>query len=80
VGPRIDRDFHLPYRDAGEFDRWARRDAVALLRDHLLAAGADAARIQALEHDAESQLRASIERARRAPLPAPSSLEEHLYS
>jgi pyruvate dehydrogenase E1 component alpha subunit len=80
VGPRIDRDFHLPYRDAAEFERWSRRDCVALMRERLLTAGSDPSQIEAMERENEGRLCASMERARIAMLPDAAQLLDHVLA
>jgi TPP-dependent pyruvate/acetoin dehydrogenase alpha subunit len=80
VGPRIDRDFELPHRDAAEFERWWRRDPLLRLRERLLTAGAAAEELQACEHDCDEKLLASLERARAAALPAAERLLEHVFA
>jgi pyruvate dehydrogenase E1 component alpha subunit len=65
VGP--DSDDGLKYRPAAELDQWKKRDPVVLMRERLAKAGA--ADLAKLEADAESQVRAAIERAKSAAFP-----------
>lgn len=76
VGTREDRDFHLGYRRAEEFEHWWSRDPVSTARERLLKAGVREGELRDLEARIEERLSRAVELARRAPVPAPEALWE----
>lgn len=60
------------YRDAGEVERARTRDPISIGRRALLAAGVDAARLDALQAQAMAEVAAAVESAKAAPRPSVS--------
>ncbi|MGW3951894.1 alpha-ketoacid dehydrogenase subunit alpha/beta [Streptomyces sp. NPDC004752] len=69
------------YRTADDRATHAKRDPIARLRDQLLADGAvDAARLESVEADVETDLRRREQLALAGPLPDPASARDHVYA
>jgi TPP-dependent pyruvate/acetoin dehydrogenase alpha subunit/choline kinase len=69
VGPRIERDFHLGFRDAAEHADWLARDPLPTQRARLVDLGVDEAELLEVERAIDTRLSACVELARAAPLP-----------
>jgi TPP-dependent pyruvate/acetoin dehydrogenase alpha subunit len=68
------------YRDNGEREEVRRRDAVAALREQLLAAGqATEEGLDALRAEIEAAVSQAVEFARASPFPDPAEIERYVY-
>lgn len=74
VGPRVEEDFHLGFRDPVEHRQWLERDPLRVMRARLLASGHPDAQIVQLEKETDERIRASVASARRAAFPDPAEL------
>jgi TPP-dependent pyruvate/acetoin dehydrogenase alpha subunit len=69
------------YRSREEIAAWRRRDPLVILADRLLSEGAvDQETLDEIRAKALAEVRASYERGKAAPEPAPSALYEHVYA
>lgn len=70
-----------PYRPAEEVEEYkTRRDPIALFRQVMLAAGHDAAELEAIEREVDEAVAEAIRFAEDSPLPDPSTLYDYMYS
>lgn len=78
VGPNTDVDKGL--RDREEYDAWVESCAIGRLREYLLDAGhLDRAGAESIDAEVRAAVAAAVERARRAPSPAPEELTRYIY-
>ena len=68
------------YRSKAEFNRWFKRDPLALQRAKLLKLGVKEPVIQAMEKTIDTEVEASVTKAKQAPFPLAVELNQHVYS
>jgi TPP-dependent pyruvate/acetoin dehydrogenase alpha subunit/molybdopterin-guanine dinucleotide biosynthesis protein A len=80
VGPRIEREFHLGYRDAGEHADWLAREPITTERARLIEGGVAEAQLLAVESAIDVRIAACVASARAAPLPGPELLWQDVFA
>jgi TPP-dependent pyruvate/acetoin dehydrogenase alpha subunit len=80
VGPRVEEDFHLGFRDPADHRHWLERDPLRVLRARLLAAGQSEAELVHLEKEIAERVGLAVASARRAALPDASELLSHVLA
>jgi TPP-dependent pyruvate/acetoin dehydrogenase alpha subunit len=68
------------YRSKAEFDRWFRRDPLALQRAKLLKLGVTEQAVQAMEKTIDAEVESSVTKAKQAPFPLAAELNQHVFS
>ena len=68
------------YRPAEEVEEWLRRDPIPMYRERLLAAGADEAKLDEIDHNVFEAVDRATQEAREAPFPDPETLETELWA
>lgn len=69
------------YRHSDEVKKWQEEDPIGIYAKYLLEKNiASTAELEALEEQAETEVRAAIEFAESSPEPAPEALYEHIYA
>ncbi len=67
------------YRDDGDREAARSRDALAALRERLLAAGAGEAELDALVAEVDAEVSEAVAFAKASPFPDPAELERYVY-
>ena len=68
------------YRSKAEFDRWFKRDPLALQRAKLLKLGVTEQAIQAMQKTIDTEVESSVTKAKQAPFPLAAELNQHVFS
>lgn len=69
------------YRHSDEVKKWQEEDPIGIYAKYLLEKNiASTAELEALEEQAETEVRAAVEFAESSPEPAPEALYEHIYA
>ena len=69
------------YRTKEEVQKWMERDPIAILGQRIQSLGiATGEQLAAVDGEARAQVTDAVEFAEQSPLPAPESLEEHVYA
>jgi pyruvate dehydrogenase E1 component alpha subunit len=68
------------YRSKAEFNRWLKRDPLALQRAKLLKLGVTERAVQAMEKTIDAEVESSVTMAKQAPFPPAAELHQHVFS
>jgi TPP-dependent pyruvate/acetoin dehydrogenase alpha subunit len=80
VGPRMESDFHLGFRDAADHADWLERDPLILQRARVQSRGISDALLSALQKEIDERLHRAVDRARQTPFPSAEELVKEVCS
>lgn len=75
----IHEDWHLGYREKAERETWQSKDSIEIQRQRLLSAGYSPSELTQVENKIDANIRRSVERAARSPIPRAERLHYGVF-